>query len=98
MYFHNLQRFKSLPGYLRYNVLPIHRRYNLTKIALNRVPEVIFAARLKHVHAVAGVCRAAHDQLERFQAVGLGHRVPGVVVVNFLIVRRPALGWNYLAS
>jgi hypothetical protein len=94
-YLRNLQRSESRLAHLRYNVHQVHRRYNLPNSALNRVREVVLAARLKHGHAVAGVWGAAHDRLGRFQAVGFDHHL---AVVNLLFVCCPALWWNYLGS
>jgi len=105
MYLRNLQRSESHLAYLRYNVHQVHRRHNPLNFARNQVPEIILAARLKHVHAVARLSSAAHNRLGRFQAVAFGHALaiavvvaPEVVVVNLLFVCRPALWWNYLRS
>jgi hypothetical protein len=65
-YLHSFQRSESRLAYLRYNVYQVRRCYNLPNSALNRVREVVFAARLKHEQAVAGVWGAAHDRLGRF--------------------------------
>src|SRR5271154_6425964 len=79
-YVRGLQRSESWLAHLRYNVHQIHRRYNLPNGALNRVPDVVLAARLKHTHAVAGLRGAAHDRLGRFQAVGFGYPAIAAVV------------------
>src|ERR1700722_18740874 len=60
-YRRNLQRSESRLAYLRYNIHQVHRRHNLPNSALNRVPEVMLAARLKYRHAVTGLWGAAHD-------------------------------------
>jgi hypothetical protein len=98
MYLRDLQRLESQLGYLHYNVYQVHRRYNLANLALNRVPDVILAARLKHVWTVAGLSGAAHDRLGRFQAVMFGHVITPEeeLLVKILFVCCPALWWNYL--
>src|SRR5271154_3754550 len=48
VYLRNLQRFESQLGYPRYNVHGVHRRDNLPNTALNRVPDVALAVRLKY--------------------------------------------------
>src|SRR3954453_4216745 len=72
----NLQRSDSQLGYLRYNVHQVHRRHNLPNSTCHRVPDVVPAARLKHVHVIVGLSAAAHDRLWRFQAVVFSHIVP----------------------
>jgi hypothetical protein len=91
MYLRNLQRSESHLAYLRYNVHQVHRRHNLSNFARNQVPDIVLAARLKHIRAVAGLSSAAHNRLGRFQAVAFGHALaiavvvtPEVVVVNLL--------------
>jgi hypothetical protein len=105
MYLRNLQRYESRLIYLRNNVHQVHRRHNLPNTALNRVPEVVLAARLKHGHAVTGLSCVTHDRLGRFQAVGFGHRVdiavvvgPDRVVFYYPFFCCPVLWWNYLGS
>jgi hypothetical protein len=94
MYPLSLQRSESQLGYLRYNVHQAHRCHNLRYNILNRVPDVVLAARLKY--PCVGVGAAGHDRLRRFQAVGFSHVVPrGVVVIPLCC---PALWWNYLGS
>jgi hypothetical protein len=80
MYLRKLQRSGSRLVYLRYDVHQVHRRHNLTNSALNRVPEVVLAARLKHVFAVTGLGPwvAAHDRLGWFQAVCFNHLITPV--------------------
>jgi len=102
MYLRKLQRFKPLIGYLPYNVHPIHHRDNLPNIAHTQVPEVVLATLLKHVHAVVGLWRAAHDRKGRFQAVLSGYPLaiavvigPVEVVVHLLFVCCPVLWWDY---
>ena len=95
MYQRSLQQSKSRLAHLHYNVLQVRRHYNLPNSALNRVREVILAARLNHGHAVAGLWGATCDRLGRFQAVGFGNLL---AVVNLLFVCCPALWWNYLGS
>jgi len=92
----SLQRSESQLGYLRYNAHQVHRRHNLPNSARHLVPDVVLAARPKHVHGVDGLSAAAHDRLGRFQTEVFGHIVPPVVVVNHLLVCCPALWWNYL--
>src|SRR5271170_2281284 len=64
-YRRNLQRSDSQLGYLRYNIPQDQRSPNLPNIVLNQVPDVVLAARLKHVQAVAGFGGVAHDRLGR---------------------------------
>jgi hypothetical protein len=45
IYLHNVQRCESHLAHLRYNVHQVHRRHNLANSAINRVPEVVLAAR-----------------------------------------------------
>ena len=49
MYLRNRQRCEPQLSYLRHNFHQIHPRHNLPNTALNRVPDVILTARLKHV-------------------------------------------------
>jgi hypothetical protein len=95
MYQRSLQQSKSRLTHLYYDVLQVRRRHNLPNSALDRVREVVFAARLNHRHAIAGLWGATHDRLGRFQTVGFGHLL---AVVNLLFVCCPALWWNYLGS
>jgi hypothetical protein len=98
MYPLNLQRSDSQLGYLRYNAHQVHRRHNLPNSARHLVPDVVPAARLKHVHSVDGLSAAAHDRLGRFQAVVFSHIIPPEFVANHLFVCCPAIWWNYLGS
>jgi hypothetical protein len=63
MYLRNLQRSESHLAYLRYNVHQVHRRHNLPNFARSQVPEILLAARLKHIRTVAGLSSAAHNRL-----------------------------------
>jgi hypothetical protein len=55
LYLHRLQRPESPLIYLRYNIHQVHRRHNLINTALNRVPEVVLAARLVRQLSDSGV-------------------------------------------
>jgi hypothetical protein len=100
VYLRKLHQSESRLVYLRYDVHQVHQRHNLPNSALNRVPEVVLSARLKHIFAVAGlgVRATAYDRLGRFQAVCFNHGIAPVeeLFIKYLFVCCPALWWNYL--